>query len=301
MISKNKDKGFTFIELILYMAILGIFMVAVMTLISTTVASHKKQSSRQKLQSQATETYDSIADILMGASDIKIDGTAYVQTGTSFTQVTGSFIVPEDTYVKSAGSGSTLRKQGGVADVIQDIVSDSGVIKKKSNSYDIADVKPFGGAGASEDVHTFIDADYLWIQYSSELDKTAFCTITYSKTDKKLYVFRQEMSDETLNQAKQDLKSSDSAKVNQAQAVLSSCTKYVDASSKKGTVLANNVKSFQLQVNPADNSVAVIIGFEDTKTKETYKVTSVVGLRNSFVLKKHECCLLYTSDAADEL
>ena len=288
MISKNKDKGFTFIELILYMAILGIFMVAVMTLISTTVASHKKQSSRQKLQSQATETYDSIADILMGASDIKIDGTAYVQTGTSFTQVTGSFIVPEDTYVKSAGSGSTLRKQGGVADVIQDIVSDSGVIKKKSNSYDIADVKPFGGAGASEDVHTFIDADYLWIQYSSELDKTAFCTITYSKTDKKLYVFRQEMSDETLNQAKQDLKSSDSAKVNQAQAVLSSCKKYVDASSKKGTVLANNVKSFQLQVNPADNSVAVIIGFEDTKTKETYKVTSVVGLRNSFVLKKHE-------------
>ena len=177
---------------------------------------------------------------------------------------------------------------GGVADVIQDIVSDSGVIKKKSNSYDIADVKPFGGAGASEDVHTFIDADYLWVQYSSELDKTAFCTITYSKTDKKLYVFRQEMSDETLNQAKQDLKSSDSAKVNQAQAVLSSCTKYVDASSKKGTVLANNVKSFQLQVNPADNSVAVIIGFEDTKTKETYKVTSVVGLRNSFVLKKHE-------------
>lgn len=288
MICRNKDKGFTFIELILYMAILGIFMVAVMSLISTTVASHKKQSSRQKLQSQATETYDAIADILMGASDIKIDGTAYVQTGTSFTQVTGSFIVPEDTYVKSAGSGSTLRKQGGVADVIQDIVSDSGVIKKKSNSYDIADVKPFGGAGASEDVHTFIDADYLWVQYSSELDKTAFCTITYSKTDKKLYVFRQEMSDETLNQAKQDLKSSDSAKVNQAQAVLSSCTKYVDASSKKGTVLANNVKSFQLQVNPADNSVAVIIGFEDTKTKETYKVTSVVGLRNSFVLKKRE-------------
>lgn len=288
MICRNKDKGFTFIELILYMAILGIFMVAVMSLISTTVASHKKQSSRQKLQSQATETYDAIADILMGASDIKIDGTAYVQTGTSFTQVTGSFIVPEETYVKSAGSGSTLRKQGGVADVIQDIVSDSGVIKKKSNSYDIADVKPFGGAGASEDVHTFIDADYLWVQYSSELDKTAFCTITYSKTDKKLYVFRQEMSDETLNQAKQDLKSSDSAKVNQAQAVLSSCTKYVDASSKKGTVLANNVKSFQLQVNPADNSVAVIIGFEDTKTKETYKVTSVVGLRNSFVLKKHE-------------
>ena len=288
MICRNKDKGFTFIELILYMAILGIFMVAVMSLISTTVASHKKQSSRQKLQSQATETYDAIADILMGASDIKIDGTAYVQTGTSFTQVTGSFIVPEDTYVKSAGSGSTLRKQGGVADVIQDIVSDSGVIKKKSNSYDIADVKPFGGAGASEDVHTFIDADYLWVQYSSELDKTAFCTITYSKTDKKLYISRQEMSDDAITKAKQDLKSDDPTKVNAAQATLSSCSQYVDSSAQKGTVLANNVASFQLQVNPDDNSLAVIIGFEDEKTNEKYKVTSVVGLRNSFVLKKHE-------------
>ena len=90
MILKNRNKGFTFIELILYMAILGIFMVAVMSIISTTVASHKKQSSRQKIQTQATETYDAIADIVMGASDIKIDGSAYVQTGTSYTKVTGS-------------------------------------------------------------------------------------------------------------------------------------------------------------------------------------------------------------------
>ena len=37
----NRNKGFTFIELILYMAILGIFMVAVMSLISSTVASKK--------------------------------------------------------------------------------------------------------------------------------------------------------------------------------------------------------------------------------------------------------------------
>lgn len=285
---KNKDKGFTFIELILYMAILGIFMVAVMTLVSTTVASHKKQSSRQKIQSQATETYDAIADILMGASDVKIDGSAYVQTGTSYTKVSGSFIVPDETYKKSAGTGSTLLTSGGVADVIQDIVSDSGVIQKKSKCYDIADIKPFGGTDASKDVETFIDADYLWVQYSSELDKTAFCTIKYSETDKKLYISRQEMSDDTINKAKQDLKSDDPTKVNAAQAVLSSCSKYVDSSTQKGTVLANNVTSFQLQVNPDDDSVAVIIGFEDKKTKETYKVTSVVGLRNSFVLKKHE-------------
>lgn len=288
MILKNRNKGFTFIELILYMAILGIFMVAVMSIISTTVASHKKQSSRQKIQTQATETYDAIADIVMGASDIKIDGSAYVQTGTSYTKVTGSFIVPDDTYIKTNGTGSTLRTAGGVAEVVQNIVSGSGVLQKKSKCYDIADIKTFGGVDASKDEQTFIDADYLWVQYSSELDKTAFCTIKYSKTDKKLYISRQEMSDEDIAKAKQDLKSSDPIKVNAAQATLSSCTQYVDSSSQKGTVLANNVASFQLQVNPDDNSLAVIIGFEDEKTNEKYKVTSVVGLRNSFVLKKHE-------------
>ena len=288
MRENNRNKGFTFIELILYMAILGIFMVAVMSLISSTVASHKKQSSRQTLQSQATETYDAIADILMGASDVKIDGTAYVQTGSSYKKVTGSFIIPDETYTKSDGTGSTLRTAGGVAEVVQDIVSDSGVIQKKSKCYDIADVKSFGGTDASKDVETFIDADYLWVQYSSELDKTAFCTIKYSETDKKLYISRQEMSDDAITKAKQDLKSDDPAKVNAAQATLSACSKYVDSSTQKGTVLANNVTSFQLQVNPDDDSVAVIIEFEDEKTKETYKVTSVVGLRNSFVLKKHE-------------
>ena len=288
MILKNRNKGFTFIELILYMAILGIFMVAVMSIISTTVASHKKQSSRQKIQTQATETYDAIADIVMGASDIKIDGSAYVQTGTSYTKVTGSFIVPDDTYIKTNGTGSTLRTAGGVAEVVQNIVSGSGVLQKKSKCYDIADIKTFGGVDASKDEQTFIDADYLWVQYSSELDKTAFCTIKYSKTDKKLYISRQEMSDEDIAKAKQDLKSSDPTKVNAAQATLSSCTQYVDSSSQKGTVLANKVASFQLQVNPDDNSWSVIIGFEDEKTNEKYKVTSVVGLRNSFVLKKHE-------------
>ena len=131
MRENNRNKGFTFIELILYMAILGIFMVAVMSLIASTVASHKKQSSRQKLQSQATETYDAVADVLMGASDVKIDGSAYVQTGSSYKKVTGSFIVPDETYTKSDGTGSTLRTAGGVAEVVQDIVSDSNTEEKQ--------------------------------------------------------------------------------------------------------------------------------------------------------------------------
>ena len=41
-------------------------------------------------------------------------------------------------------------------------------------------------------------------------------------------------------------------------------------------------------MNPDDGSIAVTIGLKDSKTGEKYEVTGVVGLRNSFVLKKHE-------------
>ena len=288
---KNKNKGFTFIELILYMAILGIFMVAVMSLVGSTVASHKKLKSRQKLETQADETYDTISNMLMGAGDVKIDGDGYVGSGTSYTKVTASFIVPDDTMKKAAAGSALQYKTGPVANVSQDTVANNGgtlSVTGTSSCYDIADVKPFSGSDASKDTETFIDTKYMWIQYSSSIDKTSYCTIGYDKDKKKLYIYRTELKDENRVKAEQYLKSGDDAKVRAAQAVLDPCLKYVDVKSIIGSVLANNVESFQLQVNPDDGSVAIIIGFKDEKTGEEYKITGVVGLRNSFVLKKHE-------------
>lgn len=103
---RKNNKGFTFVELILYMAILGIFMVAVMSLVGSTVASHKKLKSRQKLETQASEAYDTISDMLMGASNVRINGAGYVGSGTSYSKVTASFIVPDDTMEKQQRQAS---------------------------------------------------------------------------------------------------------------------------------------------------------------------------------------------------
>ncbi len=282
---KNKNKGFTFIELILYMAILGIFMVAVLSLVSSTVSTHKRQKSRQKLQTQATETYDTISNMLMGATDVKVYGKGYVSSGTGYVEKTANFIVPEDTYSKSA-TGAPLYTAGGIAKVAQQTVGSAEA--RATDCYDIADVKSFSGKNASQDVQTFIDTDYLWIQYAASLEKTAYCTITYNETDRKLYVYRTELNAADVEQAQRDMKSGDPSKIAAAKAILDPCKNYMDSSKSVGTVLANNVAGFQLQVNPDDNSMAVIIDFEDSRTGEKYDVTSVVGLRNSFVLKKHE-------------
>jgi type II secretory pathway pseudopilin PulG len=293
---KDNNKGFTFVELILYMGILGIFMVAVLSLVSSTVASSKKQKSVEKLQTQATETYDSISDMLMGASSVKIYGDAYLSDGSgSYSKVTGAnFIVPEDTYIKN-DVGQKLLTSGGVSGVTQQVCN-NGSLSKVMNAdasatascYDIADIKAFGGVDASTDAETFVEAKYLWIEYASTLDTISFCTIKYDNTAKKLYINRVDVKESDYEQLQTDLASDDVAKKNSAQTKLTKYNAYTDSTSTEGTVLANNVSNFQLQVNPDDDSVAVVIEFEDSKTGEDYKVTGVVGLRNSFVLKKHE-------------
>lgn len=62
----------------------------------------------------------------------------------------------------------------------------------------------------------------------------------------------------------------------------------MDASGKDDSVLCKNVKDFKLQVNPEDDSFAVILSLEDPITAASYDVQGVVNMRNSYVLKKHK-------------
>lgn len=293
--NKKNNKGFTFIELILYMAILGIFMVAVMSIVGTTVASNKKHRARQKLQTQATETYDNISNMVMGANLIMINGKGYIQKDSADVEVTGSFIVPNPLYKKDAGSNNVLYKNENK----KSVVTKKTTSGSSSNCYDIGDLKSFQGTAVSKESHTYIDVDYLWINYDSQIGTTSFCTISYDKTNKKLYLSRTTDLTGTSYSAYQNalltvkntnvegLSEEEKKPIKDSQEVIDTYTKYSNDTSN-GTLLAKDVTSFQMQVNPEDNSVALIIGFQDKNTKEKYSVTGVVGLRNSFVLKPHE-------------
>lgn len=258
---KKNNKGFTFIELILYMAILGIFMVAVMSLVTTTVASNKKQKSRQKLQTQATETYDYISNILMGAMDVAVaaplkknatDNVSFV----SADNMTGSNIsVQEDTGKLIVGGKDSSKVNMGIAADVADTPAGELVCYDVGKSY--ADM----------------EAKYLWFSYSPAIDRTTFCTIKYDKDARILSIARAGEEDDSAL---------DSSALNQRK-------RFIDkGTADSADILAKNVSSFKVTVNPDDNSIGLIIGFEDSKTGEKYEVSGVVGLRNSFVLKKHK-------------
>lgn len=317
----NKNKGFTFIELILYMAILGIFMVAVVTLVASTVNTNRKQKSIQKLQTQATETYDTISGMLMGATEVKIVGAGYVGSGGTYNRtipntaniedVTTSglscFMVPESNNTKD--SNLKLCSGESSSPIYKEVItgsSGSETSVKIENCYDFTDVKSFDDTPSSDDKFALIDTRYLWIEYAADYVKDsngkiikdsnnniiynmhAFCTITFDKANHKLYIYRDEISEKDYEKWKLEADSDDQTKKDNARAELRRTEVIRDGSSENGTLLAKNVENFQLQVNPDDNSVALLISFKDNKTSETYDTTGIVGLRNSFVLKKHE-------------
>ena len=130
-------------------------------------------------------------------------------------------------------------------------------------------MKSFGDVTSpSTDDTTYIIPDdsgklYLKVDYASALQSNGdsvitTCTITYDKTEKKLYVFKTPQSD-----------------------------RITDASEADGTVLCKDVKDFKLQINPDEDSIAITLELEDSTTAASYKINGVVGIRNSYVLKKH--------------
>lgn len=64
-------------------------------------------------------------------------------------------------------------------------------------------------------------------------------------------------------------------------------TSFFDASEADGSVLCKDVKNFVLQINPDEDSIAITLELEDSTTAASYKINGVVGIRNSYVLKKH--------------
>lgn len=277
MLKKSDNRGFTFIELILYMAILSIFMMAVMTLIGSTVTSNKKTNSRKKLQTQATETYDTISDMLMGATDVRIRGKAYIGTTTagvlSYSPTDANFVIPGDDDEKAADG--MLIKSGGVARRKQQVTG-PGSSAGTTDCYDIADIKPFlESTTPSSDMETCIDVEYIMIKYASGIDETTkdniytYCTLKYDETARNIYVYRISTDDASFTSWTHE-------------------QNFLDYSTEEGNILCKNVDKFQLQVNPETGTFAVILDFSDPKVGTSYDINGVVSLRNSFVLKSHE-------------
>ena len=73
---KTKNQGFSLVELLLAMAILGIIMVAIASFMSSTTATYVKSRNDVKVQQDGQEVFDAIADKVMQAKLIRVGTTS---------------------------------------------------------------------------------------------------------------------------------------------------------------------------------------------------------------------------------
>lgn len=73
-IEKQKNSGFSLIELIIAIAVLAFLMLAVSSFMGSSVKQTKKEQTEVKIQTQAQETYSLITDSIMQAQEILIVG-----------------------------------------------------------------------------------------------------------------------------------------------------------------------------------------------------------------------------------
>lgn len=71
---KNNNSGFTLIELVVAIAIMALLMAAVCSLMAQNTITYKKTKADISVQNSAQATYDCIADAVMQASSIQIEG-----------------------------------------------------------------------------------------------------------------------------------------------------------------------------------------------------------------------------------
>ncbi len=76
MIKNTKNKGFSFVELIIVVAILSIVMIMVSQFMMSTVNTYTRTNADNKVQANAQETYDKIANHIMMAQAVKISTTS---------------------------------------------------------------------------------------------------------------------------------------------------------------------------------------------------------------------------------
>lgn len=90
---RNKNKGFSFIELIIIVAILSIIMLMVSSIMSSTVSAYTRTNADNKVQATAQETYDRMANHIMMAQGVKIKTKRFdVYTKTIVTDMDGNEI-----------------------------------------------------------------------------------------------------------------------------------------------------------------------------------------------------------------
>ena len=277
---KLNNKGFTFVELIVSIAILGIVMVSVASFLGTTTTVYSRTNHETSVQSQAQEVYDQINSCIMQATKVIVYGYRETAAGADTYQTDKKFYVTDN------------QKNAYGYDDEGNIIS----VNKKKLNYTIylnpngtpsgspgavrvfQSLKESDGAGGYE--YKKIRVESLYIEYQTKVSGssdyvTCYATFNFDKDTGELYLNRH-YSNETDVDGKYQVTSGD-----KALAIL-------DTSKKDENILCKTMKksadSFILVADADGNCVGMSMDFDNYSM--TYDSMGMIRIRNKNVLTR---------------
>lgn len=191
---RQRNRGFSFVELLIAMTILSIMMIMVVQFMSTSSGAYRKTKKNLNVQTDALQVMEQMSDTIVQANYIRVslnaaDNKAYIldsktqnddgtKTKTSESRtlqaVSSPSILSSITYdFVPDNYGNYVKRSGDERKVILDtdtyqLLSKSGSAYPLTGDYDdVADVRSFR-ALMSGSVNYYVKPEYIYVEYTSK-------------------------------------------------------------------------------------------------------------------------------------
>ncbi len=285
---KNKNRGFSLIELLIAVAILSIIMVMISGFLSSTLIAQRKTKKSMQMQTEAQKIYYQLSEMLMQATYVRVqidsrDRNVYVYDAESRSCVSdgtkslNSINLVPDNYANYQLGGRTQERKVRVDYDTGELYADkTNLYPAAGNEIDIDDTSVISFRALTKETakgvyqaYYYIIPEYIYIEYSSGKDKKSYAIYQYDKDNRTLSMYRPD-SDLAANQVP-------SATVNFKEAR--------DAIAGDSGVVSQYVENFYLTADPDGNAISFSMKLADKNYEGYgYQLNDTVKIRNSYVL-----------------
>ncbi len=273
MKQKLNNKGFTFVELVVAVAILSIVMVSVVSFMGTVTSVYSRTHHGNEVQDQSQEVYDQISSCIMQANKVILYGAPENSSG-SFDS-TNSYYVTNDqkNVIGVDASGNLVNSNKKTMGLVIPRVDTSGSAAGTTG----VQVRAFQSLERYDDatssyVYKRVKVKALYFEYQSKIGADyVTCAATFViGDDGNLYLNRHYSTD--TNYATYSAGSGEYARL--------------DLGQSDDSILCKTVKEdgFQIVIDANGNSIGLAMDFDNKSM--IYDTLGMVKIRNNAVLMK---------------
>ncbi|MDE5965872.1 MAG: prepilin-type N-terminal cleavage/methylation domain-containing protein [Lachnospiraceae bacterium] len=278
---KLNNKGFTFVELVLAVAILSVVMVSIVQFMTSTSRVYSRSNHNNEVQSIAQDVYEQVSTCIMQANKVMIYGLADGETDKKLYVSESMDPIAEKAVRMDPATGRLCDNKEKVLkysvqywDANQALITLYSGGEAKIPLYAFRYLKQDTDGDGVEEL-TNIKVDFLYIEYQTKNSTGGYenCCVTfaYNDTNKKLYLNRHCASDSTIG--------------NYVTSV-ADIGVYPDGKQKESGLLCKvmDTDGFRVVVDAENNSIGLIMNFDNYSL--TYDSQGMIKIRNKDVLMK---------------